>query len=187
MSTISSKLIMEALQYYQELGYQLIDVPQVVDFEVSQYTKPAGVPELFHRGMKVYVGSAEQSFLQLHKEGKLPNGKYVAMTPCHRTEACLDDTHYTMFLKIELIEVGSEEVLNCVKDAWSLFNSKIPCHAEETDEGYLSYDLLTNEEDGVELGSYGVRKTLDGTSYVYGTGLAEPRFSVVLDKFKSNN
>lgn len=34
---------------------------------------------------------------------------------------------------------------------------------------------------GYELGSYGIRNTLEGTCYVYGTGIAEPRLSSVLN------
>jgi hypothetical protein len=182
MSTISTRLIIEAVDFYQELGYQLIDVPQVVDFDVSQHTKPEGVPEKFHRGMKVYVASAEQSFLQLHKEGKLANGKYVAMTPCYRNESCLDDTHYNMFLKVELINVGSVNSEECVYDSKRFFDIYIPSVVVETDESINSFDII-GASCKTELGSYGVRNTLDGTSYVYGTGIAEPRFSVVLEKY----
>ena len=184
MSNISSNLIIEALQYYQDLGYKIIDVPQVVDFDVSQHTKPEGVPEKFHRGMKVYVASAEQSFLQLHKEGKLSNGKYVAMTPCYRNETCLDDTHYNMFLKVELINIGSINSAECVYDAKRFFDIYTPSVVIETHESINSFDIIT-AYCKTELGSYGVRSTLDGINYVYGTGIAEPRFSVVLDKYKN--
>jgi hypothetical protein len=178
-STVSTTLLLEAVQYYSELGYQLIDVPQCVDFDVSQHTKPEGLPELFHRGMKVYVASAEQSFLQLHKEGKLPNGKYMALTPCYRHEATLDDTHYSLFLKLELVVVGESCSYNVMHDCLGFFKPKIKeeTYFIVTDEGIDTYDIMC---DDVEIGSYGVRYTLDGTPYTYGTGIAEPRFSSLL-------
>jgi hypothetical protein len=181
MSNISTALIIEAVNHYTTLGYKVIDVPQCVDFDVSQHTKPEGVPELFHRGMKVYVASAEQSFLQLHKEGKLPDGKYVAMTPCYRHEALLDDTHFSMFLKVELISVGEKCSCDLRRDASAFFLYKgVFSVAVKTTEEEDSWDLESSC--GVELGSYGVRYTLDGTPYTYGTGVAEPRFSAVMNK-----
>lgn len=180
MSIISTTLIMKAIQYYSGLGYTLLDVPQCVDFDVSQHTKPEGVPELFHRGMKVYVASAEQSFMQLHKEGILSEGRYMALTPCYRHEACLDDTHYSMFLKLELIAVGITCSRNIAQQAKGFFDlCDILCHVVPTTEGIATFDIVTDKS-GVELGSYGVRKMLDGTVYTYGTGIAEPRLSVCM-------
>ena len=177
-STVSTTKILKAIEYYSKLGYQLIDVPQCVDFDVSQHTKPEGVPELFHKGMKVYVASAEQSFLQLHKEGKLLTGKYMALTPCYRHEAILDDTHYSMFLKLELIDLGSEDSFSLMCDCFDFFKIylKNKIHFTLTDEGICTYDINC---ENTEVGSYGVRYTLDGTPYVYGTGIAEPRFSTL--------
>ena len=45
---ISTKLVLKALSYYQDLGYKLIDIPLVVDPDVSGLTKPEGVPDLNH-------------------------------------------------------------------------------------------------------------------------------------------
>lgn len=175
-STVSTTLILEAIEYYTDLGYKLIDVPQCVDFDVSQHTKPSGIPELFHRGMKVYVASAEQSFLQLHKEGKISKGKYMALTPCYRHEALLDDTHYSMFLKLELIELLAQDSYPVMHDCLGFFKerTKEETYFIVTDEGECTYDIIC---DDIEIGSYGVRYTLNGTPYVYGTGISEPRFS----------
>lgn len=44
----------------------------------------------------------------------------------------------------------------------------------------VAYDIEGEFENGwIELGSYGARQALFGT-WLYGTGLAEPRFSKVL-------
>lgn len=178
-STVSMTRVLDAINYYTELGYKLVDVPQCVSFEVSQHTKPEGVPELFHRGMDVYVASAEQSFIQMQRDGNLPNGKYMAVTPCYRQEGCLDDTHYSMFLKLELIVVGEKQSYNVMYDALGFLKPLTPheTYFMVTDEGEDTYDIMC---DDVELGSYGVRYMLDGAPYTYGTGLAEPRMSAVV-------
>ncbi len=175
-STVSTHLILDAISYYTKLGYLLIDVPQCADFEVSQHTKPEGIPEMFHKGRKVCVASAEQSFKQLHKQQELPDGKYMALTPCYRHEGILDDTHYSMFLKLELIVVGEPCSYQVMHDSLGFFK---PLTVEEsyfivTEEGIDTYVIVCAD---TEIGSYGVRKMLDGTVYTYGTGIAEPRFS----------
>lgn len=186
MCNISTKILYEALQYYSKLGYQMIDVPLVVDLDVSAHTKPDGVPELYHGKVgdsdRCYVASGEQSFIQLHKEGKLPNGMYMAVTPCYRHERYVSNTHYLMFMKLELIVVGVPRecmydfILPTVLDAMIFLDdtgiSCTLCKCENSNQ----WDIIN--EDGVELGSYGYREMLDGTGYVYGTGCAFPRVSL---------
>ena len=185
MCNISTKILYEALQYYSKLGYQMIDVPLVVDLDVSAHTKPDGVPELYHgkvgEGHRCYVASGEQSFIQLHKEGKLSDGKYMAVTPCYRHDRYVSDTHYLMFMKLELIVVGDISFANCddiidtVCDDARGFFLKQGYDVNRWDNN-SEIDLTTSS--GVELGSYGYRKMLDGTGYVYGTGCAFPRVSL---------
>ena len=177
---ISTKLIYDAIKTYEGLGYQMVDVPLVVDRDVSNHTKPEGVPELSHLGDKVYVASAEQSFIQLHKEGKLPRGKYMALTPCHRHERFLDEEHYLIFLKLELIVVGlwKKNPLFEMVDSCTWFFNRTLDH-EVKMEGNFAFGEMDLTCEGVELGSYGSRNMLDGTPYYYGTGIAEPRLSYV--------
>lgn len=177
---ISAKNIQLALNHYESRGYKLIDVPLVVDSESSEHTKPKGVRDLSHIDNKVYVASAEQSFIQLHKEGKLPDGKYCAITPCYRPERTLDETRYLVFLKVELIVVGlykMNPLMEMINDAKKFFNSILGDLPVEVGNLILDneVDLIYN---GIELGSYGYRKMLGGTQYYYGTGCAEPRLSV---------
>lgn len=176
---IDTKLVFKAMQYYEELGYTMMYAPLVVDVDVAKHTSPIGAELLYHSHNKVYVGSAEQSFIQLHKEGRLPVGKYMALTPCNRDERVLDETHYLSFLKLELIIVGVEcspQYTQMIKDCYNLFRSNVQ-------EAFQVVKIETTEEgtdivwQGVEIGSYGQRKMLDGTPYIYGTGLAEPRFT----------
>lgn len=179
-STIATTLILEAIDYYSKLGYKLIDVPQCVDFEVSQHTKPEGVPELFHRDMKVYVASAEQSFIQLHKDNLISEGKYMALTPCYRHEPFLDNTHYSIFLKLELIDINSTDSFSVACDSLGFFKPKVDkeTYILSTEEGIKTCDIIC---DNTEIGSYGVRYMMNGTPYVYGTGIAEPRFSSLVN------
>lgn len=178
---VSTEILMKALNYYQNLGYQPIDVPLLVDLDVSAHTKPKGVPELYHDNGKVYVASAEQSFIQLHKEGKLPNGKYMAVTPCYRHECFVSDTHYLMFMKLELIVVGVDkwkplEERGMLSEAFTFFES-VGLQVKTTQFDKDSCDLI-NSKTGVELGSYGYRTMIDGVGYIYGTGCAFPRVSL---------
>lgn len=181
MSLISTEKIFKAIEHYKNKGYKMIDVPLCVDINVSEHTKPDFVKDLHHSKDKVYVGSAEQSFIQLHKEGKLPDGKYMALTPCNRDESILDETHYLSFLKLELINVNKAVAKEMLLDCKEFFENYLETKIISTNEAIDSYDL-ESKTSKIEIGSYGVRRMMDGTLYTYGTGIAEPRFSVVLNK-----
>lgn len=183
---ISTSVLMEALRFYSSKGYAPIDVPLVVDMDVSEHTKPDGVPELYHGKVdgehKCYVASGEQSMIQLHKEGKLPDGMYMAVTPCYRHERFTSETHYLMFMKLELIVVGvpfidSGEVVCNVRDTAKEFFESIGIYVFSWDNMENGSDLYSSDGK-IEYGSYGYRKMLDGTGYVYGTGCAFPRVSL---------
>jgi len=180
---ISIGLISEAIEYYKGCGFEMIEVPLVVDQDVSNLTKPKGIPDLSHIDGKVYVASAEQSFVQLHKEGNLLEGKYMALTPCYRPERLLDDIHYLMFLKLELIIVGCDQMEDMIDYAGSFFSKYIPVTEDPLicDDFEIKYDLMYKD---IELGSYGCRKMLDGTIYTYGTGMASPRLEYCINKYR---
>lgn len=175
-SNISANLIYKALESYKSLCYKLVDVPMLVEEQYSLLTKPKGKVDLFHSNGKVYVASAEQSFIQMFQQGKLKYGKYAAITPCYRDEDVLDDTHFNIFLKVELINIGGDDVLSMMQDVQAFLLHSLGCCAKaiKTNDSEQSYDLEINN---IEVGSYGVRYMPDGTPYVYGTGLAEPRTS----------
>lgn len=172
---ISVNLILEAIEYYKTKGYTLIDVPLVVDRDISQHTKPVGVPDLNHVGDKVYVASAEQSFLQLYKEHKLPKGKLMALTPCYRHEGVLDEIHFSMFLKLELFSI-KDDYRVLIEDAYRFMEKHMEVSTVYTDQGQ---DIIHLSSD-TELGSYGFRSLPNTFNkyYSYGTGIAEPRFSL---------
>lgn len=185
-----SFLIRKALDHYDNRNYYTIDVPYYVDQDVTACTKPDWVEDTMHSETKAYVGSGEQSFIQMMKDRMLRNGKSMCITPCFRDEPVLDDLHLKMFLKLELIEFQrrwedrnnfmQEHLLQLqlmMKDAFDFFKAWAPDQStviiEKSDVN--QYDILVN---GIEVGSYGWRETEFGR-YIYGTGLALPRFEYV--------
>ena len=180
---INYRLIAEALEYYQDQGYELIDVPWTVPKNVLKITTPEGVVFEDNKYLDKYlVGSAEQSFLQLVKSNQLPFGNYCAVTPCFRNDE-EDELHQKYFMKVELFsyvykwwELNStlEMMILDAKTFMSMFTFGSAKVVEtENDRSKESYDI---EYNGIELGSYGIRKH-ENINWVYGTGLAEPRFS----------
>lgn len=127
------------------------------------------------------VASGEQGFLYLALKGFLPPGRYQAVTPCFRDEP-FDLTHTKYFMKNELIitDFSSASVdltlLEVVAAARSFFVAETSCKVTTVQEREHGVDLLIN---GHEVGSYGIRET-PFLKWVYGTGLAEPRFTMAV-------
>lgn len=148
---------------------------------------PQGVRDkrLTHANGKQYVASAEQSFLQLEKEGYPYEAgcAYLALTPCFRDESILDMTHYNIFLKLEIFNYDPDFVksdLYWAKTMVEFFISEgLVTNVVKTSEGY---DVITDDE--LELGSFGYRVSPKGIPYVYATGLAEPRASLAISRNK---
>lgn len=178
ISTISTKLILKAIDFYENYDFEMIDVPLLVEEATSKLTKPLGCCDIFHTKDFVYVASAEQSFIQLYKEGKLSHGKYMALTPCCRDDTP-DNTHFLTFLKLELICVGSDCIDDTLNSATEFFKTLTDNLTQEITNTGIDLNIC-----GVEIGSYGIRKMPDGVNYVYGTGIAEPRLSYCLENFQ---
>jgi len=172
---ISLELLVRASEFYRGLGFFPLDVPLTIDESISAFTRPLGRVDLPHVGGKVYPASAEQSFLQLLRNRAAPPGRYQAITPCYRDEPVLDELHHRIFLKLELIDIGGTDIEPVISAVERFFCCCGGIKVQRVPEGD-HIDLVTPE--GVELGSYGVR-VFEGTPYVYGTGLAEPRTSLV--------
>lgn len=176
---ISTSLVHLALTYYQHSGFVLFDAPMLVCDEVLKATLPQGRNIKLHNNDLYYVGSAEQSYLQMIKDGIDIPDKICMITPCQRDEEILDDTHLEIFLKIELISkyVDHLSVTNVINNAYKFFDANT-----NKSIGVVKYDdVIDIEIDGIEVGSYGTRE-LYGHKYVYGTGLALPRFSKFYNK-----
>lgn len=208
MNCIDYGAIATAVGYYADLGYQRIEVPWWVTADVANITKPTGVPASSNYKLSVngkcLVASGEQAFLYLANKGQLPPGKYQTVTPCFRNEE-YDAEHSKQFMKLELINllatdagfVKQSAVEEIATEALGLFKSlagsfatfchyvhtgvKDPLAAAMTEQ--LDVVMTVPMPDGsgkdIELGSYGARRTSFAT-WVYGTGIAEPRFSKTL-------
>lgn len=179
MTPIRYDLIARAIAAYQDAGFTYVEVPWVVDPKAVEVTLPEG-----HKAMTTadgtLVGSAEQSFIALAIAGRLEPGDYVAASPCFRDDTP-DELHQRTFFKVELIriqpldhEFGDYAVRKMAKVARN-FMTSLPdawgAQIVERDDG------LDIELNGIELGSYGHRSHGDW-HWIYGTGLAEPRFSI---------
>lgn len=175
MYNIDCDLLMKAMNYYEKIGYKPIRVPMLVDKDILDLTMPSGRKGVKHE-KQYYVGSAEQSFYQLIKDGACPDGNYMMITPCQRDEKILDENHLSMFLKVELISTEKSPWL-LMKDVCDfLYENWIGGYKiEKTTEGF---DLILNE---LEIGSYGERE-YGGFSLTYGTGLALPRITQAITK-----
>jgi hypothetical protein len=155
-----------------------MEVPWIVNLEAMQVTLPveADPYTLESYPSRSLVGSAEQSFISLMQQGQLNRGGYVAASPCFRSDS-LDHLHQEYFFKVELISINPEDpektLDECIRCARFFFQSHTD-HCVSLDKTHEGFDLSIR---GVEVGSYGIRSHKEFT-WVYGTGLAEPRFSV---------
>ena len=176
-------LLHRAIHHYMKMGCWLASVPYLVDPDIMDWTCPEGVIDkrLTHVNGKQYVASAEQSFLQMEKEGRIGEDQpaMLALTPCYRDELVLDDTHLNIFLKLEIFmynpKVLDMDITLATSMKQFLKGEGLETKIISTFEGF---DVLTS--DGLELGSFGYRVSPNGVPYVYGTGLAEPRASYAI-------
>lgn len=186
---IDYRLLAEAIDFYSQQGYRYLETPWIVGHRFTEATKPAGRRD-FYCLDGYLVASGEQSFMSAMHSGAIePGGKYQTVTPCFRDEA-VDELHQTWFLKLELIwyrpnlPVKYGSVYCVMNDANSFMSRHIKtqrtspgmCSEDPTSEhGAFTYDIESLE--GIELGSYGYRRLLS-EYWIYGTGLALPRFTV---------
>lgn len=182
---IDYKLLGNAVNFYENMGYEQIEVPWVVSAEASLVTAPInGIFEIDDG--KHLVGSAEQGFIELMLEfsDKLKNDKkYMAISPCFRRDIP-SEIYSEWFIKLELFcKIKNNNpitmMIEFLKDAETLF-TKI--HGKRVTNklstSMTSFDLMFN---AIELGSYGYRKLQQtGDIWVYGTGLALPRAQLSL-------
>jgi len=179
---INYKIIADSIDFYSKFGFKRIEAPWTVSEAVDDITKPS---ERIHMQLKhndkCLVASGEQSFLYLYCKDFLPLGKYQTVTPCFRYEQ-FDGMHMKNFIKNELIitdDVTEKQLNIMVGAALEFFSQYVDCHIEKTDEGY---DIIS--DNGYELGSYGIR-SCDYLKWIYGTGVAEPRLSRVMQSLNN--
>ena len=184
-----------ALNFYKIQGYDFVALPWEASVDAIHLTLPAAsagavATMRYHRNggqeRSFLVGSAEQSFLDRAWMGKDLRGKRVAITPCFRTESEYSDSHCRYFMKVELWHGGTSDdvdLLSMAEDARTFMDLELRQRGvyDRLVQRAITADGFDLELNDVEIGSYGKRRTLSGTPYIYGTGLAEPRFSYATD------
>lgn len=172
---IDWSLIARSVEHYGKQGFELIEVPWIVPSWVAASTwERASTHDPFRTEFGHLLGSAEQGFAALQATGQLSPGSRIAVSPCFRNEAALDATRRLWFVKAELHDTTGrepEDLARLAADWYSELAGGASIEMVGTPEGI---DLYL---DGLEIGSYGRRQAL-GVSWVYGTAIAEPRFSV---------
>ena len=181
---INYDYVSQAIKYYDTCGFKYIEAPWLINYEAVNATLPSnrygiGTSSPYMES-KYLPGSAEQSFIQMMIDGSIKPGKYCAAGPCYRDER-VDKLHSITFFKVELIIIGmnDEKSLNTVLIHSRHFMEQLSdCDIDilKTNDGF---DLLLN---GIEVGSYGIR-SYKNHKWVYGTGLALPRFDLAIKKY----
>jgi len=196
MDTVNWSYLAKAIEFYKGLGYKYVEVPWFVPLDVSMITCPAKEYAYEIKHGDALVGSAEQSLMHMSIRGDLLPGRYVTCSPCFRDEP-VDDLHKKQFMKVELFDsINVDPTYNAVDEhphvgimgasehAMSFFETFGLQRGWANDLTFVEVDNGCDIEwHGVELGSYGQRDyEYQGQRYshIYGTGLAEPRFSKML-------
>lgn len=166
-------------------GSTWVDLPWTAPEFFVESTRPDGVSARLPTPHGHLVASGEQSFLWLDERGLLPEGRLIGWTPCFRDEPKFDRWHQFGFMKMEVYEVlrpgdhPASSLYALVSHAAGHFERWAGKHVHQKffRDGTADIDL-----NGHEIGSYGVRPhpSIPGRSYLYGTVLAEPRFSTAL-------
>ncbi len=177
-AAVNWKHLSDAVTFFTEAGYEYVEAPWIAPDYVLMATCPS---EDYVVSSKLggLVGSAEQSFIHLKRIGAIGEGRFVACTPCFRNEDEVDTLHQRTFMKVELYSSKFDitELDATVELVMSFYRSLLAPdlwqHLQTRVTGSHSVDI---ELGGIEVGSYGMR-SWEGESWVYGTGIAEPRFS----------
>lgn len=179
-----------AVEWYRGCLYTYVEVPWIVPSSVNMLTCPDENLLMKIAGTTTsLVGSAEQSFLKMEMDGKLIKGRYVACSPCFRVEDSNDGWHFPTFMKVELYRTDATDIkalYEMVASAEAFFKKySWPTRPQQNVTRLITHegiDLLIN---GIEVGSYGIR-TLGGFSWIYGTGLALPRYTQAVEHGSKN-
>ena len=180
---IDWSLLANAVMFYTRIGYVQIETPWALPVEYMEGTKPHDKQTFvmdsgrFDLQPHELVGSAEQGFSYLLANDLLPEGKYFSVTPCFRDDN-YDATHQPWFLKLELFIRNTDPsrhqagLMRMTAVCKQYFESLTDQECSIVPLGD-TFDIMLN---GVEVGSYGIKKSQFG-EYIYGTGLALPRFT----------
>lgn len=189
---INYELLYKAIKYFSKHGFTQIETPWRVSKEAIEGTFNSEMS--FKSDDKFLIGSAEQGFLELYLNNKLSSfGQFMSVSPCFRNEKP-DYYHQQEFMKLELIYMSNFEIskddsiyilfrnlaINFITKKLKIKNSDIIIVQTNDKTSLYSEDILVN---GIEYGSYGIRNFED-MHYIYGTGIALPRFSKIYNSLK---
>lgn len=170
---------------WQSAGAHVVNLPWMASQAAMDATRPPERSPNSDIGTSFgfLVASGEQSFMDLREDDWANGQTYLGWTPCFRHEPTFDSTHHYYFVKAEVfvpVEENkiAEEVDRVRNIAMMGFESALrlsnhTARLEFRQTGAAAYDIECN---GIEVGSYGARQ-FKGKWYVFGTALAEPRWS----------
>lgn len=177
----------KAAQDWIDSGAKWVDLPWTAPEAHVESTRPLSAGAQLQTPHGHLLASGEQAFLWLAERDMLPSGLLIGWSPCFRDEPVFDRWHQFGFMKIEAYKLLHEkdhpisELSKLVEHAATHFENWAGRHVYQKffRDGTADIDL-----NGHEIGSYGIRKHpfLAGKSYLYGTVLAEPRFSTALEE-----
>jgi hypothetical protein len=181
ITTLHYQRILNTVSFFTSKGYVEIALPWAVDKEFIDETIPDKTKNLPYYAGKHLVGSAEQAFLSMFS-GKQTEDKthYISLGPCFRHEPVLECFTRPYFFKAELFSLNATQpnLEKMIDLAHENFSKRLKCDVFPMEDG--SYDIIARYS-GLELGSYGLRSNKK-TNWIYGTAMAEPRFSDALHK-----
>lgn len=185
-----------AANFYKKAGYENVETPWIVDYREIVSTAPNNLPgyavEVIppcgdNPSKEFLVCSAEQGFVYMLNRYLLsPEQLYYSVSPCFRYE---DDTeiHSKEFMKLELfsystIYSNAIDLMNIhIANALTFIKGHVDKNVSTLENSDAGIDIISYN--GIELGSYGVRRI--GDFYIaYGTGIALPRASLVFSQTK---
>ena len=107
---------------------------------------------------------------------------YIGWTPCFRNEPVIDRYHQSEFIKLELYCPVTNNVMGKLEylmdQSQEVFNKLTN---KKISKEWISSDFCDLMLNGIEIGSYGIRyHPVNQSTYIFGTALAEPRFSEAL-------
>ena len=190
---IDYKLLNKAVKFFSKKGFTQIEVPWRVSKESINATFDVNLS--FKSDDKFLIGSAEQGFLELIIQNKLRNTMAMSVSPCFRNDF-EDSFHQKEFIKLELMycsnhiiketetiyNIFMSYVLKFITKKLKVHKSRITIMATNDSNSIYSEDILI---DNIEYGSYGIRRFKD-IYYIYGTGIALPRASTILNNSKGD-
>jgi hypothetical protein len=184
MVAVNWQHLSRAISHYTTAGYAYVEVPWVVPTDIILATCPEE-RWVVHSDIGNLIGSSEQSFIHLDQIGELGIGQFVACTPCFRNEDVVDQLRQKTFMKVELYDnenTNDDGLISLVNKAIAFYRTLIDSslwgllEVVALRDGTFDIDL-----GGIEIGSYGMR-TYKGKPWLYGTAIAEPRFSTALNR-----